>query len=582
MATRLHWPKQATLEAATVAVGALAFGLLFSIPLLEHLTEAFFSADWDFCRDHDWTDLYIVTHFHQFPLWSPYQCGGMEVLGSPQSRILSPFFLLHLIAGSTVGLHLEVPLHLAIAWAGGYVLGRSLHLRPLASIACATVFPSSSWFYLHLGAGHLDFISFAYTPWTIAFTLLAIERKRIGWAAAAASTLALAIFEGGIHPTAETAIFVIMLTAILAVMGRDRWPLMVLAAAGLFTIGFAAVKLVPACFLSMQFTRPTGSTEYLSLSGYATSLFSRNQYWSGSLLWLDTGSMSIVECGAYLSLPFLVAAAVGVWASPRRSLPWTMIALAFLLLGMGSYFGPVSPWVLLHPLPVFSWLRISPRFFIMLPLCLGVLAGLGIEFMQGGRSGFGTAIAVCLLAAGAVDCWLIGPRNLVIHLTGPEESLPTAPVFRQFEDPDQQMFRVNLANMGISNCYPGLLAATGKVAASNRPGYRGEEYLLGPGSLSLAHWTPQILDYDVEVKSATVMVVNQNYDYSWKLAKGRGEVFSYNGLLAVRLPPGTQRIRLRYSRYQFIAGLAISLVTVLVALVSVASSAIEPVAQSLW
>jgi uncharacterized membrane protein YfhO len=78
-----------------------------------------------------------------------------------------------------------------------------------------------------------------------------------------------------------------------------------------------------------------------------------------------------------------------------------------------------------------------------------------------------------------------------------------------------------------------------------------------PESLRLARWTPEALTYAVEVKSPTEMVVNQNYDRAWKLYRGEGQVFPYNGLLAVRLPAGTQRLELRYRDDRFAVGVLI-------------------------
>jgi uncharacterized membrane protein YfhO len=71
----------------------------------------------------------------------------------------------------------------------------------------------------------------------------------------------------------------------------------------------------------------------------------------------------------------------------------------------------------------------------------------------------------------------------------------------------------------------------------------------------------------VGVESPTEMVVNQNYDTSWRLVRGKGEVFSHKGLLAVRLPAGAQRLELRYRSHPFLIGLVISFVAMLITLV---------------
>src|ERR1700693_5382479 len=108
-------------ESAFVICCAILFGLAFSLPVLAHLSAVSTNYDWDFHLELHWVPFYKVTHFHQFPLWNPYRCGGLPMLANPHSRILTPFFLLHLLFGPFIGLHLEIPLHLAIGWSGGFV-----------------------------------------------------------------------------------------------------------------------------------------------------------------------------------------------------------------------------------------------------------------------------------------------------------------------------------------------------------------------------------------------------------------------------------------------------------------------------
>jgi hypothetical protein len=127
-----------------VGAAAILFGVLFSYPIILHLTGTTVQDDWDFESELHWVAYYTVVHFHRFPLWDPYKCGGLGMLANPQSRFLTPFFPLHLVFGPSVGAHLEIPLHLAIAWAGGYTLARLLGIRPLGAAVDATVFPSSS------------------------------------------------------------------------------------------------------------------------------------------------------------------------------------------------------------------------------------------------------------------------------------------------------------------------------------------------------------------------------------------------------------------------------------------------------
>src|SRR2546427_6354046 len=132
------------LEAVVIAVAALLFGAAFSLPLLLHLGQAGVHQDWDLLWQLQWAAQQSVAHFHQLPLWNPYKCGGMPLLANPHSRIITPFFLLHLLLGPVTGVHVEIPLHLAIGWGGGYLLARAQGLNPLAGVVSGTVFTASS------------------------------------------------------------------------------------------------------------------------------------------------------------------------------------------------------------------------------------------------------------------------------------------------------------------------------------------------------------------------------------------------------------------------------------------------------
>jgi len=140
-------------ETSLVILAALAFGAVFTYPLLLHLGVLTGFWDWDFALELTVAARRSIVEYHQLPLWNPWMCGGAPLLGNPQARILNPFFPLVLTFGPAAGTHLAVWLHLAMAWAGGYVLGRVLRMSPLGAVACASAFAASSWFPLHVAAG---------------------------------------------------------------------------------------------------------------------------------------------------------------------------------------------------------------------------------------------------------------------------------------------------------------------------------------------------------------------------------------------------------------------------------------------
>ena len=87
--------------------------------------------------------------------------------------------------------------------------------------------------------------------------------------------------------------------------------------------------------------------------------------------------------------------------------------------------------------------------------------------------------------------------------------------------------------------------------------------MLGAGSVTLARWTPNRLEYAVDAPGVSLLVINQNYDPSWRVMSGADQTLSWDGLLAVRVPAGKSRIVLRYVGIAEICGLVITLLTTL-------------------
>src|SRR5262249_8086311 len=134
--------------------------------------------------------------------------------------------------------------------------------------------------------------------------------------------------------------------------------------------------------------------------------------------------------------------------------------------------------------------------------------------------------------------------------------------FRQFDDETAfDQTAVAFANMGKIPCYD-YTDWTINVKAYNQDGYRGEQYLLGPGSVRLTEWSPNRLGFQVIAKEPTVLVINQNYDRGWHLARGEGLIENNKGLLSVRIPPGEERITLVYRDYSILVGASASAVFV--------------------
>jgi hypothetical protein len=483
----------------------------------------------------------------------------MAMLGNPESGIITPFFLFYLWLGARAGLYLEIFLHLAIAFGGGYLLARVMGLTRTAAVVCATAFPASSWLYLHLAVGHLNFLPAAYLPWVMALLIVAVERKSAFAAALGGLVCALTFTEGN-YTFLYAGIMVAVVSLALAISHRNARPVLIGLTLGIFAAGFAAMKLIPAWEMLTIHPRPPFGPEYDDLRLMGVYLFSRNQ----DLYRVGVSVFLLSEYGSYVSPAFAVLALVGIFGARARSLPWVAGAVLFFLLAQGEGGGRHSALVMVRYLPLTHQIDLPARFIIGFSFCSGVLAALGADFLSRSNRRWAAGIAVALLAVGMVDSWTVGPPNLRYMFHNRIEPLPRAAEFRQWFvlNPENQT-EIALANMGSANCQGyGYNPVPTTVTARNNPtdiSYRGEYYLLGPGRVLQTRWTPNELSYDVYASAPTVLVINQNYYPGWRIETGNASFVTEGTLLALKLPQGFQRVTLVYRPRFLLVAFALTL-----------------------
>ena len=538
-----------------VAIGSAAFAMVFCYPLVPHLSIPGTLNDWDQISASQRAAYWTVRQYHQFPLWNPFECGGIPPLGDPNSHFLTPWFLLTLMFGPVVGLHLEVVIYSAISWAGGYVLGRVLGMRRISAICTATAFAGSSWFFLRASEGQIVIMVFVYLPWIIAAGWAASERGKLRYAALCGAFIAVTIFEGNPYlPLFEGLTLALVLLGRAAVRLSAR-PLIALLVAAFFAAGFGAVKGLPVIEVMASHPRPTDANFTNSLEALSQSLLSRNQDRNRT----SVNGWGFWESGAYVGYLFGTIAIMAL-RFPRRAIPWIFAGIVLFELARGAI-GPNCLWVLLHNMPLFSSSRLPSRFLIPFALMVAVLAGTGIDAVCSRGSRAAVAISALLILIGGVDLVLVGPPNLryvLLNVVGPG---PTHGEFAQCDRPPALAESAVIRDhQGVVNCYMSPPWPT-EVKGWNEPGYRGEQYLLGAGSVTLVRWTPNRLEYAADAPGSSLLVVNQNYDPSWRVMSGADQTLSWDGLLAVRVPAGKSRIVLRYISIAAICGFIITLLT---------------------
>jgi len=565
---RSTWTPTA-LEVGLIAVGAAVFTCAFSFPILSNLSKVGLVWDWSEKLSHVWATVYSIKTFHQIPLWDPYSCGGMPLLANPLFAGLTPWLGLDLILGPVTGVNLQIPIHLAIAWAGGYVLARCLGTGVIGGLTCASIFSASSWFFIQVVVGHFEMMATAYLPWILAFFWESVERRRLTLCLIAALLLAIAFGEGGIYVCARAALLVPLLAIYhLAATRHDSWPIKVMALFGIAAFGFSAIKLLPSVQLMRLHPRFIYEPEYNPVASLLSAIFSRNQYWDHQ----HPPPGGFYEFGAYLSPIAAVMAAVGILGYPRRSLPWLLCAVFLFSLAIGSP-RPWFPWALLRHLPVFASMRIpSISLQTGFILMVAVLSAFGADFLSHNRKTYGLGVALTLMLLATWDAWRVTMPNARVALMMKTNNIFSVADFRQYFGHPFDMYRTALSNQGSVYCNESLDFSNlpESVIASNQPGYLGEQYLIGPGAISLLKWTPNALTYSLDAEGnspgSRIMVVNQNYDPAWRLSEGSGEVFSEGGLIGVRVPEGKQRLTLAYRNYFFYLGAIVTFLTCVLSL----------------
>ncbi|HUO03847.1 MAG TPA: hypothetical protein VMU16_01495 [Candidatus Binataceae bacterium] len=560
-------------EAGYTALGSAAFAFCFGYSILSGISNdaiplyivqlngpAYYCHDWSNLLQFHWVADYTLSHFHQFPLWNPYSCGGAPMLGNPHSAFLTPFLLLEILFGPLIGVRVEIVIHIAIAFCGAYFLARVLKISKLGAIACAGTFAGSSWYYLRMTIGHLGFMPFAYTPWVIAILFCGFENRRLMPAALGGGLMALMLMEGGLYPFLETALALAVLAAAISLERGSLLPLLQIAVAEVFAAGFASIKLLPGISYTGVNARIEEMPEFNNLSLLFTALFSRDP----NFISVPGGPHKYPgfwEYGAHLGVIFAVLALIGAAFYFRRAMPWTIFALTMLALAAGN-FGAFSPWALAHHLPFFASTEEPERWLIALTLGAGVLAGFGVDSVSSIAKPWGALFAAGLIVLAIADDWLVATPNMRLVVEGDKSQIPTSASFRQSADPDYRrwMFAAAKANLGTILCSMDIAPLTA-VKGFGQEGYRGEYHLLGPGTVALERWTPNALRFDVDAPAPTALVLNQNADPGWRVTSGDGDLFSQGGLLAVSIPAGKRHVEIAYRPWQFIAGVGIALST---------------------
>ncbi|MBC7172342.1 MAG: hypothetical protein H5U40_07955, partial [Polyangiaceae bacterium] len=190
-----------------------------------------------------------VRDHRELPLWDPYYCGGVDLLGSPQTRHAAPTFLLSLLFGARRAGPLVAFAMLMLGMEGFFRYARSRTRGGFGPAIVAPLFAGSGFFASSFFMGWVNFLGFTLMPWVLAGVTRAVRGDRSGIAYIALATSFMIGF-GGTYAAPMTAIFATCeLARSIVERGprhRETWNGAGLAALGAFlAAAVAAVRLWP-------------------------------------------------------------------------------------------------------------------------------------------------------------------------------------------------------------------------------------------------------------------------------------------------------------------------------------------------
>lgn len=529
--------------------------------------------DWDQHFFYHESPRISLLAFHQFPLWTPYYCGGNALLANPQSPFLSPFFALVLLFGAVIGLKLEVLAYLAVGLLGMFMLVRKLGCSRFASVFAAAVFMFSSWFAARVAVGHTTFFPFALLPLVFLFYLNAASASGLSAAVrrviAAALTLAVMFLSGGIYPFYAAVVLLVLYSLLDFVNVRKITPLAAVAAILLLAVLLSSVKLVPVVDFASGVTAEK-DVQLTSAGIVYRSLLSRQQSIpendmetgrdlvpEGRQKELDTLAGKLPwrwqEYSAYVGIIPLLLAALSVIAFRRN---WKLIvaALFFMLMALGAYL-PFGPWQVVRHLPFFSSLHGPSRFIIVFVFLAALLAAKALSAVKiSSNKKVQAAVVAVIIVVAVADLFFVS-RPLLSNAfpLAPLEIKSTnlgSPDFIQMGSsaPYLSQYPNLLQGIGTLNCYERLhlrnRAIPQLIDGEPYSGFIGNAYIAETNeSLKFTRFSPHKISLRLSGipkaeaalgngTSELALVINQNYYRGWDFDGSSAEAGSRRGLLA--------------------------------------------------
>lgn len=535
-------------------------------------------SDWDYYFSYHTALRRIVLDYHQFPHWNPYICGGTSGLGDPEFPLFTPTFLLELLFGVPIGLRLSAWLATAVGAIGMLALGRRLKLSLTASFLAALVFSFSSTNLLEIVEGHPNIFSAMWVPWIFWSWLNNYRSTKLNiWSLVCGIFLTLAFFQGGIYMLMYVGIAFLFL---IPTLSQHTKSFSITLGAGLWALGFSAVKLIPVFLWLTQFQDTAYASSTYLLPWLHHIVLGRYLHSIIEIIPQQGGGWH--EYGAYVG-PIAAALILTSLLFASHSKKIKVLALGAILAIILASAGP-----LLKPLfDQAPWLPRSnvSRFMLFAVLPGALLAGLTLDKMTASKNKLWSNVAATLImGAVAFDLFTLASalsyQPFILQPANAPNAPPPPVVYTnkeyvtRYQDIDYtRAFAGAAAGFGTMS-YCTVLGPPPAVKVIEDESYEGYAFIAhDAGVAQTLAWTPNEIIINAMLTEPSTLILNSNYAKGWKVyPEGNRRVNGKpaqesNNRLAAALPAGNHQVIFKYQAPGFWIGLGLSLVTILAALI---------------
>jgi hypothetical protein len=506
-----------------------------------------------------------INHYHELPLWNPWECRGSALWDYPENITASPILLLLSRLDTTRTVIVWQLTHAAAGFVGMWLLARrDVRLSIGGAFVAAALFTYCAGHTTQYAGAHEALISFYDVP-LLFFLWRRAEHDR-KYAVGTGLALAWMVYDGATYPLPFT-IVVLGIETIFRCTSIERARRVLGAAAivGVVAFSVGASRLIPLVSQLSSHARkfdgypdvdrlswPALRDMYMLRSAGYLSRFHEQQYVFGEYLtyigWLGVALAFAGLAVACVDAPWLVALA---------------IATAILMAG---HFASWAPWSVLHGhVFPFKSMRVPARFRLILLMPISLFVALAAEriptWVGQYRPRMGRFLAAALFGAAVLvtgDSAGLGQDLIVPRFSGPPETpVATSPRF-YYGGPgltpdliDQP--RQNRAYLGCH--FTWAFHEGAPVWVGDVPQVRAADP--EAAVIEASGRTANTFTADVEVNRPTRLVFNSAFEPSWR--SNVGVVVEHDQLLAIDVErTGRYRVKLHYWPRGLTAGFLLS------------------------